>query len=236
MLEISRAELENLIATELQQNPALEMDESLVPKPPAYGKKQDLKSLVPDVRVEPNGQQFVVVLTDEGRRLRVNPLYERMAGQKIRIEGRVDYPFFIEKARAAKWFIKAVEQRQSTVLKVAESIFKFQRELLQRGLNHIKPITVREVAAEVRLHETTVSRAAANKWVETPHAMFALDWFFSEPKTTGKEVRPLKLRSCEEESKILPHLMPRVIIRDSDHGSPLRSHSTRRDNASRRPS
>jgi RNA polymerase sigma-54 factor len=188
MLEISRAELQNLIQTELQQNPALEINESLVPKSPASEKtRQDLKSVVPDVRVEQNGQQFVVVLTDEGRRLRVNPLYERMAGQKVRIEGRVDYPFFLEKARAAKWFIKAVEQRQSTILKVTESIFKFQHELLQRGLNHIKPMTVREVAADIRLHENTVSRAAANKWVETRHAMFALDWFFSEAKAPAKK-------------------------------------------------
>jgi RNA polymerase sigma-54 factor len=188
MLEISRAELQNLIQTELQQNPALEINESLVPKSPASEKtRQDLKSVVPDVRVEQNGQQFVVVLTDEGRRLRVNPLYERMAGQKVRIEGRVDYPFFLEKARAAKWFIKAVEQRQSTILKVTESIFKFQHELLQRGLNHIKPMTVREVAADIRLHENTVSRAAANKWVETRHAMFALDWFFLEAKAPAKK-------------------------------------------------
>jgi RNA polymerase sigma-54 factor len=183
MLEISRAELQALIQAQLQENPALELDAS----PPseasrAETKKQELRSLVPDVRVEQNGKEFVVVLTDETRRLRINPLYERMAGQKIRIEGRVDYPFFIEKARAAKWFIRVVEQRQSTVVKVTESIFKFQRELLQHGLNHIKPITVRDVAEDIRLPESVVTRAAANKWVETPHAMFALDWFFSEPK------------------------------------------------------
>jgi RNA polymerase sigma-54 factor len=187
MLEISRAELQNLIQAELQQNPALELDESLGAEAPDSNKRQEGRALVPDARVEQNGHQFVVVLTDEGRRLRVNPLYERMAGQKIRIEGRVDYPFFIEKARAAKWFIKAVEQRQNSILKVTESIFKFQRELLQRGLNHIRPMTVRDVAEDIRLHESTVRRTAANKWVETPHAMFALDWFFAEPKPPEKK-------------------------------------------------
>jgi RNA polymerase sigma-54 factor len=184
MLEISRAELQNLIQTQLQANPALELDASLAAEPFSSERKQkDVNAFVPDVRVEKNGNQFVFVLTDEGRRLRVNPLYERMAGQKIRIEGRVDYPFFVEKARAAKWFIKAVEQRESMILKVTESIFKFQRELLQHGLNHIRSVTVRDVAEDIRLPESLVTRAAANKWVETPHAMFALDWFFSEPKT-----------------------------------------------------
>jgi RNA polymerase sigma-54 factor len=104
-----------------------------------------------------------------------------MATQKVRLEGRVDYPFFIEKARSARWFIKAVEQRQAMLLRVTEGIFKFQRELLQNGLNHIRAITVSEVAEDIRLPESVVLRAAANKWVETPHAIFALDWFFAAP-------------------------------------------------------
>jgi DNA-directed RNA polymerase specialized sigma54-like protein len=189
MLEISRAELQNLIQTQLQENPALELDEAAAAETSAREKKEkSVGSLVPDVRIQQRGRQFVVVLNDQGRRLRVNPLYERMATQKVRIEGRVDYPFFIEKARAAKWFIKAVEQRESTVIKVTEGIFKFQRELLQHGLNHIRPLTLRDVAEEIRLPESVIARAAANKWVETPHALFALDWFFSTPKanTTNK--------------------------------------------------
>jgi DNA-directed RNA polymerase specialized sigma54-like protein len=182
MLEISRAELQSLIQSQLQENPALELDESLTAESSASGKKQRVGSLVPDVRIEPNGNRFVVMLTDSARPLRINPLYERMAAQKIRIEGRVDYPFFIEKARAAKWFIKAIEQRQSTILKVTEGVFKFQRELLRRGLNHIRPMSLRDLAEHVSLPESVVVRAAANKWVETPHALFALDWFFAEPK------------------------------------------------------
>jgi RNA polymerase sigma-54 factor len=186
MLEISRAELENLIQSQLQENPALEVEESAVSESATPAKKdRHVGKLVPDVVIQQNGPQFVAVLTDAGRRLRVNPLYERMATQKIRIEGRIDYPFFIEKARAAKWLIKAVEQRQSTILKVTEGIFKFQRELLQHGLNHIRPMTLREVAEEIRLPESVVARAAANKWVETPQAIFALDWFFAVPKSTA---------------------------------------------------
>jgi RNA polymerase sigma-54 factor len=186
MLEISRAELQSLIQTQVQENPALELDESAVGETFASEKKQNVRSLVPDVRIQQNGNQFVVFLTDEARRLRINPLYERMAGQKIRIEGRVDYPFFLEKARAARWFIKAVEQRQSTILKVTESIFKFQRELLRHGLNHIRSMTIRDVAEDIRLPESVVARAAVNKWVETPHAIFALDWFFSGPKPSTR--------------------------------------------------
>ena len=181
LLEISRIELENLIKSELQENPALELEESPAAEKSLSEKKQTARSLVPDVRIHQNGNQFVVVLSDEGLRLRINPLYDRMAAQKIRIEGRVDYPFFIEKARAAKWLIKAIEQRQSTILRVSEGIFRFQRELLQRGLNHIHPMSLRELADHIRLPESVITRAAANKWVETPHALFALEWFFAQP-------------------------------------------------------
>jgi DNA-directed RNA polymerase specialized sigma54-like protein len=184
ILEMSRAELQSLIHTQLQENPALELDDSGVAENSIVETERNAGLLVPDIRIQQNGSGFVAVLTDGGRRLRVSPLYERMAAQKIRIEGRVDYPFFIEKARAAKWFIKAVEERQSTMLRVTESIFKFQRELLQHGLNHIRPMTARDVAEDIRLPESVVNRAAANKWVETPHAIFALDWFFAAPKPT----------------------------------------------------
>ena len=188
LLKLSRIELENVIRTQLLENPALELDDSGPSESSDSKKKQDTGgSLVPDVRIERNGQLYVVRLNDEGRRLRVSSLYERMAGQKIKVDGHVDYPYFIEKARAAKWFIKAVELRQSTMLKVTESIFRFQRELLQRGLNHIRPLTLRDIAADIRLPESTITSAAANKWVETPHAIFALDWFFSAPKPTTVE-------------------------------------------------
>jgi RNA polymerase sigma-54 factor len=184
ILEISRAELQDLIQRQLQENPALELDEPGGVETSAPQKKEkNLAALVPDVRIQQSGRQFAVILTDQQRRLRVNPLYERMATQKIRIEGRIDYPFFIEKARSAKWFIKAVEQRQSTLVKVTEGIFKFQRELLHHGLNHIRPLTLREVSEEIRLPESVITRAAANKWVETPHAIFALDWFLAAPKS-----------------------------------------------------
>ncbi len=152
MLEISRAELQALIGAELQKNPALELEQSLTSDSSGAQKtKQTDRPLVPDVCVKQIGNQCVVILTDEERQLRVNPLYERMAARKIRIEGHVDYPFFIAKAREAKWFIRAVEQRQTTLLKVTDGIFGFQRELLEHGLNHIRPITLRQVAEDICL-------------------------------------------------------------------------------------
>jgi RNA polymerase sigma-54 factor len=181
VLQLSRMELQKLITAELQRNPALELDESPVADGPDAGNKQN-PALVPDLRVERNGHLYTVVLTDAGRRLRVSPLYERVAGNKVRIDNYDDYPFFIEKVRAARWFISAVEQRQSTILKVTQSICKFQRDLLHRGLNYIQPMRLRDVAEDIRMHESTVNRAAANKWVETPYALFALDWFFSDSR------------------------------------------------------
>ena len=189
MLELSRIELQKLIRTQLLENPALEVDDSAATDATHPKRQADVKGIVPDVRIERSGHVHVVVFNELGRRLRVSPLYERLAGQKVKIEGHVDYPFFIEKARAARWFIKAVEQRQSIIVKVTESVFKFQRELLQRGLNHIRPMMLRDVAEDIRLPESIVSRAAANKWVETAHAIFALDWFFSAPKADEKPGR-----------------------------------------------
>jgi RNA polymerase sigma-54 factor len=187
MLHLSRIELQKLIRTQLLDNPALELDDPSADNARGAGpKRADSRSLVPDVRIERNGHAHVVVFNHEDRRLRVSPLYERLAGQKVKIEGHVDYPFFIEKARSARWFIKAVEQRENIIVKVTESVFKFQRDLLQRGLSHIRPMRLRDVAEDIRLPESIVSRAAANKWVETPQAIFALDWFFSEPKPDKK--------------------------------------------------
>jgi RNA polymerase sigma-54 factor len=190
VLRLSRIDLHKLITAELQENPALELEESPVAESPTAERKQNPSSLVPDVRVERSGHVYTVVLTDAGRRLRVSPLYERVAGNKVRIDNYDDYPFFIEKVRAAKWFISAVEQRQSTILKVTQSICKFQRALLHRGLNYIQPMRLRDVAEDIRLHESTVNSAAANKWLETPHAIFALDWFFSDsrPSAANKSV------------------------------------------------
>jgi len=157
---------------------------SLEPRPSRGYQQDEIKFVVPDVSVERNSHDYVVYLNDEDvPRLRLNALYQRLAGQEGEA-GEQTRQYLKEKLRAAKWFIEAIDHRKKTLYRVAESIFKFQREFLDRGVRHLRPIVLRDVAEDIHVHESTVSRATANKWVDTPHGIFELKWFFQSSIST----------------------------------------------------
>jgi RNA polymerase sigma-54 factor len=81
--------------------------------------------------------------------------------------------------RSAVWLIRSIEQRQRTLRKVTESIVRFQRKFLQHGVQHLKPMVLKDVANDIGMHESTVSRATANKYVHTPQGIFELKYFFT---------------------------------------------------------
>ncbi|MGH7929133.1 MAG: RNA polymerase factor sigma-54, partial [Candidatus Binatia bacterium] len=157
---------------------------SLEPKPSRGYEQDEAHPVVPDVFVEKNGDETVVNLNDaDVPRLHLSTRYQSMAGPDSGAEEPVRQ-YLKEKLRAAKWFIDSIEQRQKTLRKVTQSIFKFQRAFLQGGVSHLKPLVLREVAADVGVHESTVSRTTSNKWVSTPHGIFELKWFFQNPVST----------------------------------------------------
>jgi RNA polymerase sigma-54 factor len=151
---------------------------SLEPKPSRGFEQDEVRTVLPDVFVEKVGGEYVIFLNDDGvPRLRVNSLYRRLAGQEGAAEEQARQ-YLQEKVRAAHWLIKSIQQRQQTLSRVTQSIFKFQQEFLDHGVSHLRPMVLRDVAEDIDMHESTVSRATANKYVHTPQGLFELKFFF----------------------------------------------------------
>jgi RNA polymerase sigma-54 factor len=152
---------------------------NLEPKP---GRRFDIEEadyISPDVHVEKVGNDYVIRLNDDGLpKLRVNSFYlEALRGPDKLPDAVKSY---IQKhLDNALWFIRSIHQRQKTLYKVTESIVRFQREFLDHGLSHLKPLTLRQVAEDVQMHESTISRVTTNKYVYTPQGVFDLKFFFN---------------------------------------------------------
>jgi RNA polymerase sigma-54 factor len=158
---------------------------TLEPKPSRGFEQDEVRTVLPDVFVEKVGDEYVIFLNDDGvPRLRVNSLYRRLAGQEGAAEEQARQ-YLQEKVRAAHWLIKSIQQRQQTLFRVTQSIFKFQQEFLDHGVSNLKPMVLRDVAEDIDMHESTVSRATANKYVHTPQGLFELKFFFQSGLHSG---------------------------------------------------
>ena len=147
----------------------------LEPRPGRRFGVNDSRYIVPDVFVHKLGSEYTVVLNDEGiPRLRVNALYRSL----LRSSGDEARAYVEQKLRSALWLIKSVDQRQRTLRKVTQSIVKFQREFLDKGLACLRPLSLRDVGEDIQMHESTISRVTTNKYVETPQGLFELKFFF----------------------------------------------------------
>src|SRR5438128_301388 len=125
---------------------------------------------------------YVVVLNEDGiPRLRVNSLYRSL----LRNSGDEARAYVEQKLRSAVWLIKSVDQRQRTLRKVTQSIVKFQREFLDKGLPYLRPLSLRDVGEDIGMHESTISRVTTNKYVETPQGLFELKYFFHSGIASG---------------------------------------------------
>ncbi len=134
----------------------------------------------PDVFVRKVGDEYVIQLNDDGLpRLRVSRAYRRML-QTMRTEGRQSeaQQFIKDKIRSAVWLIKSLDQRQRTIYKVASSIIRQQREFMDRGIEHLRPMVLRDVAEDIGMHESTVSRVVSNKYMHTHRGLFPMKFFF----------------------------------------------------------
>src|SRR5499426_1806061 len=154
----------------------------LEPKPGRRFGGNDSRYIVPDVVVHKMGSEYVVVLNEDGiPRLRVNSLYRSL----LRNNGDEAKQYVEQKLRSAVWLIKSVDQRQRTLRKVTQSIVKFQREFLDRGLPYLRPLSLRDVGEDIGMHESTISRVTTNKYVETPQGLFELKFFFHSGIASG---------------------------------------------------
>jgi len=152
---------------------------SLSPKPGREFSGDDVHYITPDVYVAKVDNQWVITLNEDGQpRLRLSSYYRRLLsdGESLPKEDR---EFLKQKVNSALWFIKSIQQRQRTIYKVVESIMKLQHDFLDRGPKYLKPLTLRDVAEEISMHESTVSRVTSGKYVYTPHGIFELKYFFN---------------------------------------------------------
>ncbi|MBM3289237.1 MAG: RNA polymerase factor sigma-54 [Candidatus Hydrogenedentes bacterium] len=191
-------ELKDLLA-KLNPWPGLEYSSD----PPQY--------VTPDVIVEKIDDEIIVYLSDDSLpALRINEDYRRMMGNgKVTREEKA---YLRDKVESAKWLIRNVEQRQQTILRIARAIVDVQYEFLERGIEHIKPLTLQEIADKVGVHEATVSRTTRGKYMQTPQGLFEMKFFFSPG---------LKRDSGEAQSSKSVQSIIKKMIDDEDKGKPL---------------
>jgi RNA polymerase sigma-54 factor len=172
---------------------SIEEIQSLEPKPGRRFSTSDQRYIAPDVSIHKLGDDYVVVLNEEGiPRLRVNALYRSL----LRRSSDEAKQYVEQKLRSAVWLIKSVEQRQRTLRKVTQSLVKFQRDFLDKGVAFLRPLALRDVGEDIGMHESTISRVTTNKYVETPQGLFELKYFFHSgiASDTGEMVSSVSIK------------------------------------------
>ncbi len=156
------------------------------PRPGREYTTEDPHYITPDVYIHKVGDKYFVVPNDDGLpKLKISGFYRSaMSGSPKAKE------YIQDKLRSAQWLIRSIQQRQRTIVKVTESIIKFQRDFFDKGIAHLKPLILRDVAEDISMHESTISRVTTNKYVHTPQGIFELKFFFNSgiSRTDGDEV------------------------------------------------
>lgn len=157
------------------------------PKPGLMYMPQDTQFVTPDVYVYKVGDQYVVSLNEDGLpRLRISNLYRSLLKEDPNNNAKTQN-YIQDKLRSAVWLIKSIHQRQRTIYKVTESIVRYQQDFFEKGPGFIRPMILRDIANDIGMHESTVSRVTTNKYVHTPRGIFELKYFFNSGinKTDG---------------------------------------------------
>jgi RNA polymerase sigma-54 factor len=155
------------------------------PRPGSLFNSEDVHYISPDIFVHKVGDDYVVMLNDEGLpNLKVSSQYSDVRGN-----GSIDSQaeeYISDKMRSAVWLIKSIQQRQRTIYKVAKSIIAFQREYFDRGIEYLRPLVLRDIAEDIGMHESTISRVTTNKYMQTPQGLFELKYFFNSGLSTSE--------------------------------------------------
>jgi RNA polymerase sigma-54 factor len=156
------------------------------PKPGRQFSEETPQYINPDIHVYKLEDDFVIMLNDDGMpKLRVNSFYKSTISRGKKISGEAE-DYIQDKIRSAAWLIKSIHQRQKTIYKVMESILGFQREFFEKGIAHLKPMVLRDVAQDIGMHESTISRVTTNKYAYTPQGIFELKYFFNSSIRLGQ--------------------------------------------------
>ncbi|MGD2114675.1 MAG: RNA polymerase factor sigma-54 [Acidobacteriota bacterium] len=198
--------------------PAVERIKNLETRPGRGFNTERAHYIEPDVYVRKVGDEWVIQINDDGMpRLRVSRAYRKMLA-KMRKEGRqADAQQFIkDKIRSAIWLIKSIDQRQRTIHKVANSIVRQQQEFLEHGIDRLRPMVLRDVAEDIGMHESTVSRVVSNKYIHTPRGVLPMKYFFHSgiDREFGEEISSLTVK--RKISQMIDEEDPKRPLSDSE--------------------
>ncbi len=158
---------------------AVNVIKAFEPKPGRQFSEETPQYINPDIYMYKLEDDFVIMLNDDGMpKLRVNSFYKSSISRGKKISGEAE-DYIQDKIRSAAWLIKSIHQRQKTIYKVMESILGFQRDFFEKGIAHLKPMVLRDVAQDIGMHESTISRVTTNKYAYTPQGIYELKYFFN---------------------------------------------------------
>lgn len=182
-------------AMELQIEEVVEICKIILsfdPKPGRAFQSSDTQYVTPDVYVYKVGDEYVVALNEDGLpKLKISNFYKSLLGANKDPETggqtKQTQDYIQEKLKSAVWLIKSIQQRQRTIYKVTESIVRHQTDFFEKGPGFIRPMILKDIANDIEMHESTVSRVTTNKYVHTPRGIFELKYFFNSgiSKTDG---------------------------------------------------
>lgn len=164
---------------------AVKIIEGLEPKPGRIFSSASTNYIIPDVYLIKTADGYQIILNDEGLpRLKVSSFYKKLIQQHNAFP-KEDKQFLIEKMRAAVGLLKSLDQRNRTIYRVTETLLDLQKEFFADGVQHLKPLTLKEVASALNLHESTVSRVTSNKFLSCEHGIFCFRFLFSSALNSG---------------------------------------------------
>ena len=179
---------------------AISIIADLEPKPGRSYNDEEIIYISPDVYVFKIGDDYEIVLNEDGMpKLRINNYYrELLTSKRSLADGTKEY--LQEKLKSAAWLIKSIHQRQRTIYRATESIVKFQKNFFDKGITYLKPLVLRDVAEDIQMHESTISRVTTNKYVHTPQGVFELKYFFNSA-INGMDGESIASESVKEQLK-----------------------------------
>jgi RNA polymerase sigma-54 factor len=199
----------------------VEVIKNLEPKPGRKYSNERTIYVEPDVAVRKIGDEYVIQLNEDGLpKLRISASYRKMLRGGNGAIGEEAATYLKDKMRSAVWLIKSLDQRQRTIYKVADSIVRHQRGFLDHGIEHLRPLVLRDVANDIGMHESTVSRVVSNKYIHTPRGLFPMKYFFHSgiDSTTGNDVSSVSIKNkisrlIADEDARRPHSDARIMQR-----------------------
>jgi len=176
----------------------------LEPKPGRSFHSSDTQYITPDIYVYRVGDEFVIMLNEDGMpKLRISPYYKNiLAGQKS-ASNKITKEYVQDKLRSAMWLIRSIHNRQKTIYKVTEAIVSRQKDFFLKGVQHLKPMILKDVANDIGMHESTISRVTTNKFVHTPVGIFELKYFFNSSISSADGTDSLASEAVKEKIKHL---------------------------------